>query len=124
MSADVDELRALIADWEKAIRAGDLDGVLARHADDVVMFDVAPPLQRRGLVAFRDAWQPFLDGGPHKHFALGELSLHVGPQVAFAHALARTDNDDEFAVRVTLGFEQRSGRWTIVHEHHSSPIGS
>jgi uncharacterized protein (TIGR02246 family) len=122
MSTDGEEIRGLIADWEKAIRAGDLDGLLARHADDVVMFDVAPPLCHRGLASFRDAWQPFLDGGPHKQFQIGELALHVGAEVAFAHALARTDNDDAFAVRVTLGFEKRRGHWTIVHEHHSAPI--
>jgi uncharacterized protein (TIGR02246 family) len=121
-TADVDEVRALIASWEKAIRAGDLRAALARHADDVVMFDVAPPLRRTGLAEARDAWEPFLNGGPHETFEVGELALHVGAEVAFAHGLIRTDADASFAVRVTLGFEKRSGRWTIVHEHHSAPI--
>jgi uncharacterized protein (TIGR02246 family) len=120
---DADEIRSLIASWQKAIRAGDLSGVLARHADDVVMFDVAPPLRRRGVEACRDAWEPFLNGGPHQSFELGELALHVGSEVAFAHALAKTDADQAFAVRVTLGFEKRAGRWTLVHEHHSAPLG-
>jgi uncharacterized protein (TIGR02246 family) len=124
VSADADELRSLIASWEQAIRAGDLDAVLARHAEDVVMFDVAPPLRRTGLSECRENWQPFVEGGPHESFQLGELSLHVGSEVAFAHALARTDADDDFAVRVTLGFEKRRGRWTLVHEHHSAPISS
>ncbi|HEX5657138.1 MAG TPA: nuclear transport factor 2 family protein [Polyangiales bacterium] len=120
--SDRDELRSLVASWLEAIRAGDLDGVLARHADDVVLFDVAPPLCHRGLAACREAWAPFLDGGPHRTFELRELSLHVGADVAFAHALARTDQDEEVAVRVTLGFAKRGGRWAIVHEHHSAPI--
>lgn len=78
----------------------------------MVLFDVAPPLRSRGLSAF----------GPHTTFEFGELSLHVGAEIAFAHALARTDNDDDFAVRVTFGFEKRAGCWAIVHEHHSVPL--
>jgi ketosteroid isomerase-like protein len=124
VSADTDELRALIEEWVRVIRAGDLGGLIAQHADDVVLFDVAPPLYHRGLAAFREAWEPFLDGGPHKNFEIGELSVHVGGDIAFAHALARTDDDDDLAVRVTLGFAKRAGRWTIVHEHHSAPMSS
>jgi uncharacterized protein (TIGR02246 family) len=122
MSTDIEEIRVLIAAWEAAIRAGDLSGLLALHGDDVVLFDVAPPLRSTGIEAFCDAWKPFLDGGPHKTFHIGQISLHVGPEIALAHGLARTDNDDDFAVRVTLGFEKRRGRWTIMHEHHSAPI--
>lgn len=120
-AADEAELRALIAAWEQAVRAGDLEGVLARHADDVVMFDVAPPLRRSGIAACRAAWKPFVEGGPHEAFELGELTLHVGSDLAFAHALLRLQTGGAFEVRVTLGFEKRSGRWTIVHEHHSAP---
>lgn len=121
---DEQEVRSLIASWEQAIRAGDLDGVVARHADDVVMFDVAPPLHRSGLADCRAAWEPFVHGGPHAHFELGELALHVGADVAFAHALLRLTPKAPYEVRITLGFEKRGERWTFVHEHHSAPSNS
>jgi ketosteroid isomerase-like protein len=38
--SDESEIRALIGRWAKAVHAGDMDGVLARHADDIVVFDV------------------------------------------------------------------------------------
>ena len=42
MSADEAEIRALIDRWATAVHAGDMDVVLADHADDIVMFDVPP----------------------------------------------------------------------------------
>lgn len=123
-STDETEVRARIATWEQAIRKGDLTHLLAAHANDVVMFDVAPPLRRRGLEACRDAWRPFVHGGPHDHFELGELSVHVGADVAFAHAVVRLQAAGPYEIRVTLGLEKREGRWMIVHEHHSAPSSS
>jgi ketosteroid isomerase-like protein len=43
MSEDVPQIRTLIEKWAKAVHIGDLDGVLADHATDIVMFDVPPP---------------------------------------------------------------------------------
>lgn len=49
----------LIRDWVTAVHAGDLEGVLADHADDVVMFDVPPafvawpPIARPGRTSSR-----------------------------------------------------------------------
>ena len=38
-----------------------MKGVLAHHADDIVMFDVPPPNDGvRGLDAYRETWSPFL----------------------------------------------------------------
>jgi uncharacterized protein (TIGR02246 family) len=115
------EVRAVITAYQAAIRAGDLDGMLAHHGEQVVMFDVAPPLQRKGLAACREAWEPFVHGGPHEHFELGELTLRVDDELAFAHALLRLKEGGPFEVRVTLALEKLEGRWTIVHEHHSAP---
>ncbi|OWY59199.1 hypothetical protein B7486_75860, partial [cyanobacterium TDX16] len=39
------EVRALVERWAEAVQVGDLDAVLADHADDIVMFDVPPPEQ-------------------------------------------------------------------------------
>lgn len=37
------EIRLLIERWAAAVHAGDLNAVLADHADASVMFDVPPP---------------------------------------------------------------------------------
>jgi ketosteroid isomerase-like protein len=36
-----------------------MDGVLADHTDDIVMFDVPPPNEVRGKDVYRDTWPPF-----------------------------------------------------------------
>ena len=37
------QIRKLVENWAKAVREGNMQGVLAHHTDDVVMFDVPPP---------------------------------------------------------------------------------
>ncbi|HMJ75922.1 MAG TPA: nuclear transport factor 2 family protein, partial [Iamia sp.] len=55
------QVRMLIERWVVAVHEGDLDTVLADHADDIVMFDVPPPEEGvRGIDAYRAAWPPFL----------------------------------------------------------------
>ena len=57
---DESDIRTLIERWATAVHAGDLDGVLADHADDIVMFDVPPPEDGvRGIEAYRETWPPF-----------------------------------------------------------------
>jgi ketosteroid isomerase-like protein len=34
------QIRALIEQWAAAMHSGDMDGVLADHADDIVMFEL------------------------------------------------------------------------------------
>jgi len=41
---DEQQIRSLIERWAEAVHTGDLDTIVADHADDIVMFDVPPPL--------------------------------------------------------------------------------
>jgi uncharacterized protein (TIGR02246 family) len=120
----------LIEHWVAAIQAGDLPGVLAGHADDIVMFDVPPPQDGvRGIDAYRDAWPPFLRwlaGGAV--FEIVTTDVTAGAEVAFAHVLLRCGTPDDLArrpdhrLRITLGLRKEADRWLIAHEHHSFPL--
>ncbi|GGK03568.1 hypothetical protein GCM10010123_36860 [Pilimelia anulata] len=126
-SADEVVIRGLIERWVRAVHAGDLDAVLADHADDIVMFDVPPPQDGvRGLAAYRATWPPFLswqEGGAR--FDLVELDVTAGADVAFARALLRCGTPTELRdhpdrrLRLTVGLRKRGGRWVVTHEHHS-----
>lgn len=122
MSDETLAIHALIERWVAAIRAGELSAVLAVHPEDVVLFDVAPPLQAHGLDAYRRHWAGFLSAGPHADFELGELHLVAGDTVAFAHALVRVSGETNFSIRLTLGLQKRGDQWWLTHEHHSSPL--
>src|SRR5215211_5434480 len=77
-------IRALLEAWALAVREADLEGVLVHHADDIVMFDVPPPIQLKGIDAYRESWERFFayrsKGGA---FELGELEIAVDGRVAF-----------------------------------------
>lgn len=89
-------IRELIERWAAAVRAGDLEGVLADHADDIQMFDVPPPSELRGIEAYRTSWPPFFKW--LKQGAMFEIvSLDVTPSddVAFATALLRCGTEEQ-----------------------------
>jgi uncharacterized protein (TIGR02246 family) len=129
MTDDVRLVRDLIERWADAVHAGDLDAVLADHADDVVMFDVPPPDDGvRGIDAYRETWPPFFEWQRSgASFEIVELDVAVGEDVAFAWALLRCGTDDELRrepgarLRLTVGLRKVHGRWLVAHEHHSFP---
>ena len=132
MTRDETEIRAVIENWAKAVRARDLDRVLDDHAPDIVMFDVPPPKAGvRGIDAYRETWPPFFEWIKQgATFDIVSLDVVAGADVAFAHALLRCSTADELAkdpdnrLRLTIGLRKQNGRWTIAHEHHSFPLES
>lgn len=123
---DEQAVRTLIENWVTAVHAGDLDTVLADHAQDLVMFDVPPPYDGvRGLDAYRDTWPGFFEWQKSgASFELQSLEVTAGADVAFAFALLHCRNADdnpERLLRLTIGLRKIDGRWTVTHEHHSFP---
>src|ERR671924_251111 len=53
MADDATQIRTLIERWADAVHGGDMDHVLADHADDIVMFDVPPPYDPRTACGLR-----------------------------------------------------------------------
>jgi uncharacterized protein (TIGR02246 family) len=130
MSADEEQIRALIQRWADAVHTGDLDGVLADRSADVVMFDVPPPDGGvRGIAAYRETWPPFFEWQRQgAHFGIVSLEVTAGQDVAFAYALLRCGTPEEFAedparrLRLTIGLRKDGDRWVVTHEHHSFPL--
>ena len=124
---DADLIRELIQRWVNAVHVGDLDGVLADHAPDIVMFDVPPPYEGvRGIDAYRDSWPGFFQWqASGAVFELESLHVTAGETVAFAYGLLRCGSNADFErnpdqrLRLTIGLSKASGRWTVSHEHHS-----
>ncbi len=129
-AADEREIRALIERWAAAVHEGDLDAVLADHAEDIVMFDVPPPDDGvRGIDAYRETWPPFFKWQAEgASFEIVSLEVTAGENVAYAQALLRCGTPEELAakpenrLRLTLGLRKENGRWIVAHEHHSFPL--
>ncbi len=131
-SADEAQIHLLVESWAKAVRARDIAAVIARHTDDVLMFDVPPPVAVRGISAYRDTWLPFFEWLTRGKGAFDIVALQVtaGDTVGFATALLRCGSaaelakDDTPRLRLTIGLRKLGGAWQIAHEHHSFPAES
>ncbi len=126
---DEQQIRDLIERWAAAAHEGDLDTVLADHADDIVMFDVPPPQEgARGRAAYRETWPDFFTWqASGATFEILELDVTAGAEVAFAWALLRCGTAQDHAahpdrrLRISFGLRKADGRWQVAHEHHSFP---
>jgi uncharacterized protein (TIGR02246 family) len=127
MRDDEQQIRTLVARWAAAVHRGDMDAVLADHADDIVMFDVPPPHDGiRGIDAYRETWPGFFEWQARgASFEIVDLDVTAGEDVAYAHALLRCGMPEELAehpesrLRLSLGLRKADGRWVVAHEHHS-----
>jgi ketosteroid isomerase-like protein len=120
-TTDEQKIRTVVDAWVKAICDGNMNGVIAAHANDIVMFDVPPPLQIEGLEGYKKQWELYFQYVPHGgpgSFELVDLQLFVGGEVAFGHSLLKVAGG---TARLTLGFRKIDGAWHIAHEHHSFP---
>jgi uncharacterized protein (TIGR02246 family) len=129
MPDDRERIRTLIERWAEAVHSGDMGGVLADHADDIVMFDVPPPYDGvRGIDAYRGTWPPFFEWQARgASFEIVSMDVAAGDDVAYAHALLRCGTPEELEdnpdnrLRLTLGLRKEHDRWVVAHEHHSFP---
>jgi uncharacterized protein (TIGR02246 family) len=123
-------IKALLETWADAVRRHDVPAILAHHEPDMVMFDLPPPLQCKGIEAYERTWDLFFRyHKPGTAFDIQELSVTAGRDVAFAVAIMRCGpnsssnpaDKDGFPFRLTVGLCKVDGDWHIAHEHHSVP---
>jgi uncharacterized protein (TIGR02246 family) len=114
--------------WAQALRAKDINAVMAHYATDNVTFDLRPPLQV-GVDAYRknfEAWFASVQGPID--YEIHDLRITTSADVAFCHYVARvkttrTNGEQaDYRVRVTVGFQKMNGQWMVTHEHVSMPF--
>jgi ketosteroid isomerase-like protein len=123
-------IKALLEAWADAVRRHDVPAILAHHEPNIVMFDLPPPLQCKGIEAYEMTWSLFFRyHKPGTAFEIQELAVTAGQDVAFAVGIMRCGPDsssnpadkDGFLFRLTVGLRKVEGEWRIAHEHHSVP---
>ena len=124
------DIKAMIEAWADAVRRHDLSGIVAHHDQDILMFDVPPPLQSRGMDEYKKTWDLFFKyHKPSQAFDIEELAITAGKDVAFAVAIMRCGSGSSsgppeqggFLFRLTIGLRKVDGSWRIANEHHSVP---
>lgn len=118
----------LVEDWTRAVRNKDLGGILRGHSPNILMFDVPPPLQSKGIEAYEKTWDMFFSWAQDPVvFAIREIDITAGDDVAFVAAVMRcagteaNGEDIELDFRLTIGLRKFDDQWIVTHEHHSIP---
>ena len=92
----------------QALRAKDINALMAHYAPDIVTFDLRPPLQVQGADAYRknfEAWFASVQGPID--YEIRDLRITMSDDVAFCHYLGRvkstrtTGEKADYWVRVT-----------------------
>jgi uncharacterized protein (TIGR02246 family) len=127
-TTDEAAIRDLIEDWARAVRAKDLKGILANHSREILMFDVPPPLESKGIDAYRKTWDLFFSWSDDPVvFDFNDMDITAGNDVAYVTALMRCAGTErtveriKLEFRLTIGLRKIGGQWIIMHEHHSIP---
>ena len=124
------EIKALIAERVEAMRTKDVTRAMATMADEVVAFELAPPLRlgpeqardERALQSWFDGWQSGVE------IEVARLTVAASGDVGFAHSLnrmraTRADGREvDFWIRSTLGMRKQGDQWKIAHGHSSVPF--
>jgi ketosteroid isomerase-like protein len=126
---DEARIRELIEERVGAIRAKDVDALMAHHSPDVVMFDALDPLRYVGAEAVRERAAKWLSWyrGP-VGYEVRDLCVEAGGEAAFCHYLYRVTGtmtngrEVDMWVRSTLCFRKTEGAWVVAHEHTSVPF--
>ena len=122
------EIRAWLDRWTKAFIKQDVDSIMALYTDDVVAYDVVPPLQYVGKAEYRTDYQQFLsqyEGNLHVEVR----DLHVGAvgDLGYATGLEsiggtlKNGQKSNVWLRFTSLFRKSDGRWLDFHDHVSVP---
>ena len=128
-STDDARIRRLMNDWAHALRAKDIDRLMAAYTPDILVFDLAPPLQYAGTDSYRRNYEEwFASFRGQIGYDFRELTITTGGNAAFAHSLnhisgvrANGETTDVW-VRATIGYRKINGNWYVAHEHFSTPF--
>jgi uncharacterized protein (TIGR02246 family) len=126
LTTDKAEIEVLFQELARAHADHDADTIVEAYAPDAVIYDLAPPLGRRGMNRDRvAAWLAGWDGPIQ--IDVRDVNLTVDCDLAFASALNRMrgrqgGEDQDLWYRTTMCLRKTNGRWRIVHEHSSVPF--
>ena len=123
------QIRTLIDDLAIAIRIKDVDALMGHYAPDVLTFDLLPPLQYSGADAIRKRVSDWFSSFESPiGFAMLNLSITAGDDVAFCHSLngvsgaSRDGATIDMWWRATNCFRKIDGEWLVTHGHSSEPF--
>ena len=118
------QIRRRIEEKDRALRAKDLERVLAHYDAELVLLNLGPdPIRIEGSRGLRRVWQACLPHLPASfHIETRDLAVTVAGELAVSHRLFRVPEvagERPGWIREIAVFRHADGEWRIVHEHCS-----
>src|SRR4051812_8462617 len=126
-----DSIARVLAAYQAAVHAKDLDAFCALYDDDVHVFDMWSSWSYEGLPAWRAMAADWFGSLGDERVKVGVADLRVQGDGDFASAqafLSFTAESAEGQVlrsldnRISLVLQRKAGTWKILHEHTSAPV--
>jgi len=126
---EAQEIRRSIDRWTKAVSAKDIDRLMELYTDDVVAYDVVPPLQYVGKAAYRADFQQFF-AQYDSDLRVETRELHIGANGDLGYATGlqmisgtlKHGQKSGVWVRFTSLYRKVNGKWLDFHDHVSVPV--
>ncbi len=120
------EIHHLIDSLKQAHVRRDTDAIISLYENDAVVYDLAPPLGRKGMnketvQAWLDTWDGAITLDVHN------IDLTSTPTIAFLSSLNRmrgstSGKTQDLWFRATLCLRKGPDGWKIAHDHTSVPF--
>jgi ketosteroid isomerase-like protein len=128
--SDKDDINHLLARYERAIHDKDAAAVIACYSDDVVGYDLAPPLafDPRALTDPSDLQQWFATWDTPISSVAKDMHVRADHHLAYAFALRhmtgrkKSGENVDLWFRATATMSKDDGAWKITHVHNSVPF--
>lgn len=117
--------------FAEVICKGDIKSIMEFYSDDIIAFDMMPPLEFTDKDKYQKSWQEYFTNYFKfpVHFDYEKQKFSIDGDVAFTHALVHMSGelkDGEEKVdmwmRNTTCLKKVNGKWLITHEHNSIPM--
>lgn len=124
------EVQEVFNSFAQAIKEGDLDGIMSFYSDEIVAYDMMPPLEYTSKKTYRESWKKcFTDYFKFPvQFSYENQKISVSGDLAFAngfvHLNARSKDGEQMEswLRNTTCLKKFDGSWMITCEHQSVPL--
>ncbi|SAK63955.1 hypothetical protein AWB80_02949 [Caballeronia pedi] len=118
------QIESMLRAWSQAAATKDARNLRRFYADDVVVFDIFPPLASQGADQYCAGWQAWFDKLHDPiSFELQNAVMEVHGELATLFCINRIKIGDTCdLVRTTLFLRRIEGEWLVRHVHTSVPL--
>ncbi len=125
-----DEIYQTMESFAEAIREGDIKHIMSFYADDVIAYDMMPPLEFSGKDKYEKSWQECFTSYFKfpVNFDYEKQKFTIEGNVALTHALVHMSGESKDGekmnmwMRNTTCLKKTGDKWLITHEHNSIPM--